>query len=683
MANDSTYFTCVNSLFESGPGYFKIHANEEWIDHVPGTAGFWPIHNTVTDNPSGFGGDSNLAYDLAPRIFPLFIPSGSYYTSASMVGRSVKMDIHQPPLQSGEAKPEDVYLFGDIVIPSGTIFEVKRGGTVHVSPDVIGSNLGGYTDKNEIIVNGGSMVLNSAKIASFATSPSAGDWGQIKITNNGTLTVGDSVSVSDAMIGFNIDSGGSNIDFPSWNGTTVKKCTISNCQDWGMLITSNASDITNIEFDGNGTTDYHGSLCIMSGSSAPTISHVTITGSTVYGAYVTNYSNMNLGYSKFDSSIQRHMVFLYSPSTSLSLLNGHNNFIYNGDGTYHAIWNPSSFTLNVNGNYWNHEANPNKLFENPAYIASWTVIDSLNVGAGAYKVASPFIQIDLFADAEQLEKNGSLNAARDIYLQILSSNDNPHDKSQAIKSLIRVYEADPTVADMQECGIVLSEQSNAASGWYKALLDYLQCDLIVKEASKEIRESSLSTEEMKARYRDKIAEAIHQFVTKSEEYVGTDMQVEMLSRAAVLYGDYLHNQSSAKTYADKAAFINPGQPILLSAYQAAGIEYDPWKYTDIYFGKEIGDQPSYGQLNEDSAITISPNPFNPSTTIAFSLNLPSQVKISIYSINGQKVADLTNKMMSAGRHSVVFDGSKYSSGVYFYRFESGGNVKTGKMLMVK
>lgn len=78
-----------------------------------------------------------------------------------------------------------------------------------------------------------------------------------------------------------------------------------------------------------------------------------------------------------------------------------------------------------------------------------------------------------------------------------------------------------------------------------------------------------------------------------------------------------------------------------------------------------------------------PNPFNPSTTIAFSLKAPSQVKIAVYSINGQKIADLTNKTLGAGRHSVVFDGSKYASGVYFYRFESNAGIKTGKMLLVK
>ena len=59
------------------------------------------------------------------------------------------------------------------------------------------------------------------------------------------------------------------------------------------------------------------------------------------------------------------------------------------------------------------------------------------------------------------------------------------------------------------------------------------------------------------------------------------------------------------------------------------------------------------------------------------------MRISIYSIAGQKIATLVNGPMSAGAHSVTFDGSKYASGVYFYRFESVGLKKSGKMLLLK
>jgi hypothetical protein len=42
-----------------------------------------------------------------------------------------------------------------------------------------------------------------------------------------------------------------------------------------------------------------------------------------------------------------------------------------------------------------------------------------------------------------------------------------------------------------------------------------------------------------------------------------------------------------------------------------------------------------------------------------------------------------NKQVGEGKHSMIFDSSKYASGVYFYRFEYDTGIKTGKMLMVK
>jgi len=82
-------------------------------------------------------------------------------------------------------------------------------------------------------------------------------------------------------------------------------------------------------------------------------------------------------------------------------------------------------------------------------------------------------------------------------------------------------------------------------------------------------------------------------------------------------------------------------------------------------------------------LTVSPNPANPITTIVYSIRNPSDVKLTIYSIVGQKVATLVDGPMSAGKHSVNFDGSRLASGVYLYRFESAGLNKTGKMLLLK
>ncbi len=78
-----------------------------------------------------------------------------------------------------------------------------------------------------------------------------------------------------------------------------------------------------------------------------------------------------------------------------------------------------------------------------------------------------------------------------------------------------------------------------------------------------------------------------------------------------------------------------------------------------------------------------PNPFNSNTTISFSLLKSSQVKLNIYSITGQKITTLVDGFMSMGEHTAQFDGGGLSSGMYFYRFEAGDVVKTGRMTLVK
>ena len=78
-----------------------------------------------------------------------------------------------------------------------------------------------------------------------------------------------------------------------------------------------------------------------------------------------------------------------------------------------------------------------------------------------------------------------------------------------------------------------------------------------------------------------------------------------------------------------------------------------------------------------------PNPFNPSTNIDFELNEDTQVRISVYNLLGQEVATLIDGFKSAGRHTVQFEASNLSTGIYIYRMEAAGNVFTKKMLLTK
>lgn len=94
--------------------------------------------------------------------------------------------------------------------------------------------------------------------------------------------------------------------------------------------------------------------------------------------------------------------------------------------------------------------------------------------------------------------------------------------------------------------------------------------------------------------------------------------------------------------------------------------------------KVEGSLPSEFALNQNY-----PNPFNPTTTIEFSLPAPSDVSLKVYNVIGQEVASLVDGPMGAGSHSVQFDASNLSSGVYFYRLTAGGVTQSKKMSLLK
>ena len=78
-----------------------------------------------------------------------------------------------------------------------------------------------------------------------------------------------------------------------------------------------------------------------------------------------------------------------------------------------------------------------------------------------------------------------------------------------------------------------------------------------------------------------------------------------------------------------------------------------------------------------------PNPFNPSTQIRFDIPKSGLVKICVYDITGKKVTELANSYYNAGKYSVDFNATDYSSGVYFYKIEAADFTSIKKMIVLK
>jgi len=78
-----------------------------------------------------------------------------------------------------------------------------------------------------------------------------------------------------------------------------------------------------------------------------------------------------------------------------------------------------------------------------------------------------------------------------------------------------------------------------------------------------------------------------------------------------------------------------------------------------------------------------PNPFNPSTNISYLVPKLSRVVLKVYDILGREVVILVNEQKPAGNYEVMFDGHNLTSGVYFYKLQSGSFIQTKKLMLIK
>jgi hypothetical protein len=102
-------------------------------------------------------------------------------------------------------------------------------------------------------------------------------------------------------------------------------------------------------------------------------------------------------------------------------------------------------------------------------------------------------------------------------------------------------------------------------------------------------------------------------------------------------------------------------------------------------------EPEVQETNASSSFEMkqnSPNPFNPETAIKFNLPAASRVRLNVYNILGQVVRTLVDEELTAGAHSVIWDGknghgSDVASGVYFYRIKAGNFESTMRMTLLR
>jgi hypothetical protein len=133
------------------------------------------------------------------------------------------------------------------------------------------------------------------------------------------------------------------------------------------------------------------------------------------------------------------------------------------------------------------------------------------------------------------------------------------------------------------------------------------------------------------------------------------------------------NSNSPKVYSFTDNNLQPGkyQYRLKMIDNDGSYEYSSSVEVDIEIPKEFALMQNY------------PNPFNPVTNINYTIPVDSKVMLVIYSISGEKVAELVNESQAAGNYSIPFNASNLASGTYVYRLIANDFVQTKKMLLIK
>ena len=138
---------------------------------------------------------------------------------------------------------------------------------------------------------------------------------------------------------------------------------------------------------------------------------------------------------------------------------------------------------------------------------------------------------------------------------------------------------------------------------------------------------------------------------------------------------------------------------MIYAWTFPGVIYDPKNIQWSMYGHDRYRTNQYGFIPPDEPVGILPinniipdkfelhqnypNPFNPVTNIKFDIKRSSDVGLNIYDALGRKITELINEKLQPGTYNAVFDGSDFSSGVYFYKLDTEGFVETRRMILLK
>ena len=276
-------------------------------------------------------------------------------------------------------------------------------------------------------------------------------------------------------------------------------------------------------------------------------------------------------------------------------------------------------------------------------------------------ILSDPVSTDPLANGIELRAEGKLKEAKDFFLSYLAL----HSSDQrAYVELYNCYDDKKNGADETSAQIVeyFKYLPSAASKDFKLLLSYLYLRQGDVKSAKEANNSVLA--ENKSSSLGARAKLNNFYISL---YIENDTKTAEALLEEVLRVPKLSTEMELSTaeWALKS-YVDPNSGEMpFSDFSGRGGGY-PGRETD-----------------QDILLENYPNPFNPVTSISYQISAAGHVTLKVYDILGREVSTLVEEVKDAGRYDVTFDGSRLSSGVYFYRLTAPGMNQVKKMLMVK
>lgn len=598
--------------------------------------------------------------------------------------------------QKNECWWGNLTLTANITVPSGVTLTISSSATVNLNGYSILSTGGtitiqsGMTMAGTVLKSGGSIAAIYPTIASAISASSSGQTievlpashtirsnltvpygrtlvvdpgvdinvsGDYKLLINGTLEANGTANNDIRFTAFGGDWYG--IEFNASYGNEITYCTISNAE-YGIHIINSDVDVTwnHINSNVNGIF-YNNSYSYFTPVLEYNIIQQNTNGVKCYGYSDPEFNEHNV--------IRYNYLGVYSPSYYARPVFGNNQYTGFNSFYYNSFYDITSYyqgTIYAENNWWNGSptvtnnvdyspqlsSNPNTFLGKnrtpdivPAALGEIAQRKSTapdTTGLCALEQAYEFFYAGKFEDAlarfKRITQNYPNSMAGEKALMLVS------------RCLVQLNRKDEIIS-----------QTSRLVQRYPATKLYGLAQII---ASGEYLRNE--------RYKEAITEC--EAVLK--EFPGTDLAKYALYELGSIYWSRLHDKARGENLYRKLITGWPKDDLTASALSTLG----EWHSSsgDGKAGSEL-------TLTAYAVFDNYPNPFNPRTTIRYTLPKQNFVQITVYDLLGREVRSLVNEIKPAGMHQVQFDASDLSSGMYFFTITAGTFHAKKKMLLLK